>query len=206
MGVAGFVSAQDQPAEHSHYLFPSFLEGSVLTKSGMQHRLMLNYNLLSEEMIFDTNGEKLAMYELFKIDTIFLGGRKFIPYENKFVEVLLVNAGYTLYAEHKCELIDVGVVDPYGVSNQTSSTSSYSSLLTNGRSYQMELPDRYKAKQYVNYLLMRKGNVNRFTNLRQVLNYYPDKKKEAKAFVSKNDLKFGSETDMVKLIVFFENN
>ena len=54
-----------EPIIISHYVFPEFQQGVVLLKSGVSYNSKLNYNIATEEMLFDDNvvlaiGEKLA--------------------------------------------------------------------------------------------------------------------------------------------------
>ncbi|MCK7537431.1 MAG: hypothetical protein MZV63_43990 [Marinilabiliales bacterium] len=44
-----------------HYIFPEFTPGTILMKSGRQYEASLNYSTLSEEMIFEDQGKKLAI-------------------------------------------------------------------------------------------------------------------------------------------------
>ena len=64
----GNVYAQKQKVEIYHYVFPEFRKGTVLMKSGTKNEAMLNYNALTDEMIFDQNGKKLAM-AIYQIST-----------------------------------------------------------------------------------------------------------------------------------------
>jgi hypothetical protein len=52
--------AQREEVLISHYLFPSFVKGKVILKSGIINMTNINYNSVTEEMIFDSNGTKLG--------------------------------------------------------------------------------------------------------------------------------------------------
>lgn len=66
--------------EISHYLFSEFIPGVVLMKGGTENHALLNYNLVTEEMIFDQGGQLLAFADitLDNLDTVFIDNRKFI--------------------------------------------------------------------------------------------------------------------------------
>jgi hypothetical protein len=134
--------AQHKTIELSHYIFPEFVKGTVLMHTGIKNIALLNYNALTEEMIFDTNGRKLAMDKLQNIDTIFIENRKFLPYQNKFVELIYHNK-YELYAAHKCKLVDPGKPSAYGGTSQTSATTAFSSFSAGGQLYELSLPEGY---------------------------------------------------------------
>ena len=61
---------QAKALEITHYLFPEFAKGTVLMKNGIKNDASLNYNSLTEEMIFENNGKKLAVSQLDKIEKI----------------------------------------------------------------------------------------------------------------------------------------
>ena len=74
-----------------HYVFPSFMEGTVRQKSGEVNKALLNYNSLTEEMIFDQSGQKLALDRTENDDAVYILSRKFIPVGKSFYE-MAVNA------------------------------------------------------------------------------------------------------------------
>ncbi|HMT68304.1 MAG TPA: hypothetical protein PKE28_11970, partial [Bacteroidales bacterium] len=82
--------SQRQGVELSHYVFPDFTDGSVLMKSGNRLQALLNYNALSEEMIFVDKDRKLAISreEKEKVDTVYIKGRKFFVLDSRFLELL----------------------------------------------------------------------------------------------------------------------
>lgn len=72
-----------------HYVFERFGKGSVLQKNGSSHEAMLNYNVLSREIVFASSpGQCMALAFPEKVDTVFILGRKFIPVDNEFYELL----------------------------------------------------------------------------------------------------------------------
>ena len=84
--VTGY--SQVRVLELSHYLFPEFTKGVVLMKTGVKNEALLNYNSLTEEMIFDNKGTKLALGQLDQVDTVYIQNRKFFPLNKKFVEIV----------------------------------------------------------------------------------------------------------------------
>ena len=123
------LPAQVKRLELTHYLFPEFTKGVVLMKTGVKNEALLNYNSLTEEMIFENRGIKLAVGELEQIDTVYINGRKFFLLNNKFVE-LIYHSKFDLYAEHKCDVSDPGKPAGYGGTSQTSAISTYSTFFS----------------------------------------------------------------------------
>jgi hypothetical protein len=176
-------------------------------KSGIKNKALLNYNSLTEEMIFENNGKKLAIGkgELELVDTVFIKDRKFFTLNNKFIE-LIYHSKCDLYAEHKCSVKEPGKPAAYGGTTETSATTSYSSFSTGGRIYELKLPDGYETKPYTYYWLKKNGELNKFINMKQLMKLYNDKEDLFKAYVKKNVVKYNNQESIVQLIKYLETN
>jgi hypothetical protein len=197
--------SQKKATEFSHYLFPEFTQGIILMKNGINNKALLNYNSLTEEMVFKDKSKMLAIgkSELEHIDTVFIMDRKFITLNNKFVE-LISHSKCDLFAEHKCSLIPPGKPSGYGGTSQTSAITSITSINSGGRLYELELPDDYEIKPYTFYWLKKNGELNMFINMKQLRNLYDDKKDLFKAYVKKHDVKYDNQESIVQLIKYLE--
>lgn len=201
--LLGNVSAQKHKVEIYHYVFPEFIKGTVLMKSGTKNTAMLNYNALTDEMIFDQNGKKLAMAHLPDIDTVYIEGRRFFPMENKFVELLYQNK-YELYVLYRANIVDPGKPAAYGGTSQTSSTTSYSSILSGGQAYELELPQGTETKGSLDYWLKKDGKVTIFLNLRQLAKQFDQKSAEFKKYVKENKVNYENPESLIGLVKYME--
>jgi hypothetical protein len=199
--------SQDKGKEISHYLFPDFTKGTILMKGGLKLEGYLNYNSLTEEMVFLKNGKKLAMTEaeMERTDTVYILDRKFFLQHGKFVE-LIHNTGYSLYAEHGCKINMPGKPAGYGGTSETQASDSYSSLLTNGTTYELQLPDGYKPMPYIIYWIRRGDALDKFVSLKQLLRLYPEKKESGKAYIREHKVDFDDTNAVVELINFLETD
>lgn len=197
------LSAQYRKVELSHYIFPEFLPGNVLMKTGNVNSARLNYNSLTEEMIFDSNGKKLAIGPVEQVDTIYVDGRKFFPLEGKFVEIIYHNR-YDLYACHKCTVVDPGKPAAYGGTSQTSSTTSYSSISAGGQVYELSLPDGYTTKPYTEYWLKKEGKLTHVITLRQLSKQFDSQSDQFKKYVKENRPNFEDLQSIIDLVKFME--
>ena len=84
------IKAQNsvEPTE-SHYVFPKFLKGTVKLKNGHRESKVMNYNMITEEMVYDKDGVMMAIDRLGTIDTVYFETRKFVPVEKVFYEELI---------------------------------------------------------------------------------------------------------------------
>ena len=204
-----FISsyAQLTTAEINHYLFPEFTEGVILMKTGKKDVKLLNYNSLTEEMVFDNNGNKLAISkgDLGRIDTAFIKGRKFIILNNKFVE-LLYHSKWDLYVEHKCDLKERGKDAGYGGTSQTSAINTPSAVYMEGNVYNLKLPDGFETKPYTYYWLKKNGELKKFVNMKQLKKLYKDKKDLFNDYLEKHDVKYENHENIIQLIEHLELN
>ena len=205
-----FISsyAQSNYIETSHYLFPEFTQGVILMKAGTRNNAMLNYNSLTEEMIFENNGQKKAIgiNEILLVDTVFIKDRKFVALNGKFVE-LVYHSKWDLYVEHKCKVEEQGKPAGYGGTSQTGAATSVSSLYTQGRVvYDLKLPDDYKTKPYSIYWLKKNGELYMFMNMRELKKLYEDKKELFKKYLKINRVKYQDQEGIIQLIGYMESN
>ena len=205
-----FISsyAQSNYIETSHYLFPEFTQGVILMKAGTRNNAMLNYNSLTEEMIFENIGQKKAIgiNEILLVDTVFIKDRKFVALNGKFVE-LVYHSKWDLYVEHKCKVEEQGKPAGYGGTSQTGAATSVSSLYTQGRFvYDLKLPDDYKTKPYSIYWLKKNGELYKFMNIRELKKLYEYKKQLFKKYLKINRVKYQDQEGIIQLIGYMESN
>jgi hypothetical protein len=177
-------------------------------KDGKRNNALLNYNSLSEEMIFDKNDMKLAIgkKQLPNIDTVFIETRKFVVLKGKFVE-LIYNSNWVLYVEHKCKVEAEGASTGYGGTSQTSAASSASLLQTQGEVvYELELPDGYQTFPYTFYWVRDNTAIYHFRNLRELKKQFSDKKDAIKKYSKSNRIKYDDQQSIIQLIAFLESS
>jgi hypothetical protein len=201
--LAGF--SQTNLMSVAHYVFPEFTKGIVLMKNGNENEAILNYNSLTEEMIFETRGTKLALGQLETIDTVFIGGRKFIPKDNTFLEMVL-KSKYSLYAAHKCKMVDPGKPAGYGGTSQTSAITTYSKYFSNGRVYDMSLPEGFDTQASIEYWLEKDGKLNKFISIRQLSKLFDEKESAFKAYLKKHEVDYDDQKSIVELIRHLQVN
>ena len=226
-----FISSYAQPKfqEITHYLFPEFTQGVVLMKDGGKNETLLNYNSLTEEMIFENKGYKLAIAqkEFARIDTVYIKDRKFIVLNDQFVELLyqsnsikdrkiielndqfveyLFHSKWDLYVEHKCDVKNPGKPAGYGGTSNTTAVKSYSSFYSKGIFYELKLPEGYETKPYTYYWLKKHGEFNKFENMKELKKLFKDKEDIFKAYVKKHSVKYNNQESIIQLIEYLEAN
>jgi hypothetical protein len=190
--------SQSEPVK-TYYVFPEFSKGLIKMKNGHNDSMMMNYNMLTEEMIIEKNGIRLAISNIGNVDTLDIENRKFVPYNKGFYEIA-VNAPITLFIQHKCKLISAGNPSGYGGTSQTSATTSLSSLSSSGGYYKLDLPDNYTIS-YVTQFWIRKDYTFYLANSeRQVLKIFPEKTAEIKHIIKQYKLDVRKISDLTILV------
>ena len=197
--------SQVQVTELSQYLFPNFTPGMMLMKNGIEHKVLLNYNSLTEEMIFKNRDQILALgpTDLQQIDTIFIADRRFCTLNNAVVE-LIVKTTYDLFAENKCTALTKGRETAYGGTSQSGAIASYGSINSGGDVLDLDTSLDYEFKPYTHYWLRKDGNLNEFTSIRQLKKLYNDKKDLCKSYVKDNDVTMENQESIILLIEYLE--
>ena len=184
----------------SHYVFPAFSIATVKMKDGNIGKAMMNYNMLTEEMIFENDGIMLAVDSLNSIDTIYLESRQFVPHNKMFYEVLVI-APVSLFMQHRCNLIQAGSPSGYGGTTETGAATSRSSLTNSGRAYKLTLPSEYHVT-YATQLWIRKDDIFYKANTnRQIMKIFPEKSKDIKQIIKQNKLDLKNADDLILLVI-----
>lgn len=194
------LSAQTNSDENlEQYLLPGFTRSVVRMKTGISYNAVMNYNTVTEKIVFEHNGIFLDMTDTKSVDTISIQNRKFIPFNEVFYEVL-VNAPISLFLQHKSDLIPPGQPSGYGSTSQTSSIKSYSTLSRNGGNYNLKIPSDYEIKPSPIYWIRKNDTMFSFLNKRQFLRIFPEKNDEINKFINQKPLRIENRDDLIKLV------
>jgi len=207
--AAFFAVAQDDDSvavKQTVYLLPAFVDGKVVFKNGAVQKASLNYNCLFQQMIFDQNGQMMAIDNTEAVDTVFIGEQKFIPADTLFFEVKHSTLPVPLYVLHTCKLKQA---------EQTK--SAYSGVSATGAArdvdlsmYRMSVETPYRLKLPIEYAVektdiffIKKGNeITRLKNSKQAKNLFPGKETAVKTFLAEHNTNFTKEPDVQEFIIF----
>jgi hypothetical protein len=203
LGILMPVNAQTiSEGPSAQFLYSDFVNGKVKMKNYGIHDLIMNYNTISEKMVYKQDDNLYDLINPEMTDTIFLQGSKFVPVENAYYKVLLISQ-FPFFVQYKGDLLLPGTTTGYGVDSQVSSVTTLSSFQSSGGNYNLALPSEYKVRRYLIYWLRKDGKMNRFINEKQFLKISPDKEPEVKQFIKQNRIKFDRISDIVKLAEYF---
>jgi len=186
-------------SQETHYLFPEYMPSIVKFKSGQKKQIFLNYNLLTEEMVFDKNGVKLALVNAGQIDTVYIGQKKFIPEGEYFFEVNN-ETSIPFYIKHKFTLVPPPKKVAYGGTSETSATQSLSHITEGGQIYNMKLSGDYRLLPASVFWLKKGSQYFKITNKKEIMVLLPDKATQIKSLTKSQSIDFQNQKDLVKLL------
>jgi hypothetical protein len=161
----------------------------------------MNYNTVTEEMIYQNNGRMLAVDQLESIDSISMDGHIFIPFGNKFYEQIF-QGKVPLFVQHKTNLSPAGKPVGYGGTSQTAAVTSIKNISTTGGIYELKLPEDLIVTDASLYWIIWNNKMESFLNDRQLLRIIPEKKNDLKMFIREHKINFKKIEDMVLLMSY----
>lgn len=198
-GNTGLLSGQGEVQEpQPQFLFPAFHDSKILLKSGKVQNLKMNYNSLTETMVFMSGSDIYDLTNPGQVDTVFIQNRKFIPVGKVFYEVLK-GGDMPLYCQTKSEIKPVGKDAGYGGKSLTSSITSWANISTSGANYNLKIPSEYVVNTRPIYWIDKSIS---FETERQFLKLFPEKAEELKAYIKKNRLKFEKPDHVIEMVSY----
>jgi len=199
------VSAQGERQDTlKQYLFPAFAKNKVLTKNGTSSTLVMNYNIISENVVFIQKGKYFDLASPETVDTAWFGDRAFIPREKCFLEVLC-KGKVSFFIRDKGVPVPPPKPGGYGTASETSATDVISGINTPQGYYNLKLPEGFTVR-VSNSFYVRVGDIwTRFLNENQMLKAFPGKEKELKQFIKDNHLRVTRRDDLVRIGIFCNN-
>jgi hypothetical protein len=196
-----FLSAQSKE-EKPQYLLPEFRMGTMLLKNDSIQKVIFNYNIVSELMVYEKDGKYFDLMNPDILDTIYINDRKFVPVGKIFHEVLFIGNKLSLCVQHKGALVDLGKPSGYGGTSQTSSIQQYSSINASGQTYNLKLPDNSEVRTEDIYWIIKPDGKSSFTTEKQLLKIFPDKEKELNLYIKEQKIKIRKPEDVVRLVSY----
>jgi hypothetical protein len=200
-----FVSGQvASDGSMPQYLFSQFVSGTIRMKNSQGQTQVMNYNTITEKMVF-LKGEKY--YDLTNpdmVDTITLEGRKFVPAGKSFYEVLYVGKA-SLYIRHYSSLLPPGKPVGYGGTSQVAATDYLSTVNLEGMQWNLKLPVDYTVVPRPVYWVRKGFDWFDFTTEKQFLKLFPDKAGVLKEYIKTEKIKFDKPESLTKLMDYFNS-
>lgn len=188
-----------KPVQMPQYLFPEFSSSQVKMKDGRIQNTIMNYNMVSEGMVFLQDEQYYDMLNPEMVDTVYLKLKKFVPFGKTFFE-MLQSKPIALFIQHKGQLEEAGVPSGYGGTTKTTASNYIGNVNRSTMSYNLAIPENYTVTVSNIYWIKKDDKMLDFQNEKQFLKLYPDKSDLIKAFIKKNRLKFERPEDLIQIV------
>jgi hypothetical protein len=183
------------------YLFSEFSTGIVMMKNGLTQNARLNFNTVSEKVVYEKENEVYDLLNITMIESVIINNQVFVPVGKKFNELLLV-AHIPLMVQYKGEILPPEKTVGYGGKSLVSSVETLTSVKLSMGYYNLKLPIDYSVKVEKVYVIKSGENSYSFANERQFVRLFPQKESELKGFIKQNHIKFENTSDIIKLVIF----
>ena len=200
------ASGEDLTAKVStqiQYLFPEFTGGEVFYRN---HRGSgkLNYNMLLGEMQFLENEQVLALANVRDVIMVNIDNRKFYPFNDKeFVEEFLSAGKFQLRVRYRANAAQHSKKGAYGSSSSTSSITSYSSIQSDGRQYNLTVAENVLVTvNYFYYLVGTNGKYTLIKNAKTFTKQFPAYRTQIETFVKEHNTRFNNGEDLKALLEY----
>jgi len=182
------------------FLCPEFTASKVKMKAGGKDiNLLLNYNMVTQKMVFF---QKDQVYDLLNdelVDTIYMSGSRFVKIDKAFFEAFPGNP-LTFFIQHVGKIMAPAKPAAYGGTSELSSSTYISRInLDGGEVYNSRLEGDLRVKYDPVFWVKINGQLNDFTSEKQYLKLFPGKEELIKQYIKKNKVKFDRQDQLVKL-------
>jgi len=201
-GLATLLSAQSNTdGSMPQYLFPRFSECEVRMKNGQVQSMDMNYNTVTEKMVFIRNEKYYDMINPDMADTVYLNDRKFVPSGKIFYEVLLAGP-IDLLVQHKGNLLPAGKPVGYGGTSQVASSNYISNIKLESGQYNLEIPADFIVKADPVFWIRKNDEMISFMNEKQFIKIFPENTVKIKGFIKEYRIKTDRYEDLIQLVKY----
>ena len=183
------------------FVFPEFTVGEVHYK-GHSGSGKLNYNMLLGEMQFEEKNQILALANVKDVVMVNINNRKFYPFNDReFTEELLTSGKFKLRVRYKGNAAQHSKKGAYGTMSSTSSITSYNSINSDNRQYNLTVSENVLVTiNYFYYIVGINGKHTLIKNVKTFTKLFPEYRAQIEAFTKEHNTRFNNEDDLKALL------
>jgi len=186
------------------FLFPEFTDGDVFYIGMPKGCGKLNYNMLLGEMQFLEKDKVLALANVRDVVFVTINNRKFYPFNDKeFTEELMSTGNWKLRVRRKGNAASHSKRGAYGTYSSTSSITSFSSIDSDNRQFELSVIENVLISlNCFYYLVGTNGKYVLIRNIKTFTKQFPEHSTQIEAFVKEHNIKFDNENDLKRLLEY----
>ena len=192
----------DTIRDPEQFLFPEFTVGVARTLNGEKVILNLNYNIVTEKMVFLQNGQIFDIVNPSLIDTVFIEGRKFIPSGKVFYE-LVANGKADFFIQHKGSVKKPPRPAAYGGTSEVSSSTYVANVRMGNDVFRMQEKAPVHIEDGSLFLIRKNYEMSLVTGKKSLLKIFEDKRGDIKEFMGKSKFDAEDPEQIYKLVIYY---
>ena len=182
------------------YLFPTFTEGVVFLKSKLEIKTNLNFNTLTEQMLFKSDSAILKLDMPGEVDSVIINKRVFIQVDSMFYEYIC-GTNIKLLKRNKFRWETKGNAVGFG-NSKLARTKFANYLVIDGRISSIERNFEFDFYDNSTILIYLKNKIADATKLSNYVQFFPELETKIIEFKKSQKLNLKIKTDMIRLIDF----
>lgn len=194
---------QDSVSNLPNFLFASFTNCLIKFKTGELKKAIVNYNVVDEELVFQQDNTYMTLQSpaVEVIDTLYVGGRVFVPFNGTSFYELLSQGKVNFYMQYKKDAELVGNATAYGVKSRAANATYRKQIYGGGAgAVDLRVPSEFQLNENNGYYLQKDGELHKFSSKRQFLKICNDKEKEITNYVKEHSTKFNNIANLKDLV------
>lgn len=195
------TAQEDSATNLPNFLFPFFMKSFVKFKTGELKTAVVNYNVVDEELVILQDKTYMTLNNPGEsIDTLYVGGRVFMPFNKTAFYELFSTGPVNLFMQYKKNAEQEGTTTGYGVKSQTTSAENRKQIYGAMGSVNLALASDIKLTDNDSYWINKDGSMHKFLNKKQFLKIFKDKETEINKYITDHAINFKKISDLTELV------
>lgn len=184
----------------SLFLFPDFIQGTVMMKNRAKTTALLNYDAANRCMMFKQGNDLLILTNAASVDTIYIENRRFFPVKNHFFLECVPCTHGTVYVNWSLRSKYQGEKGVYGQVSHAINVKNINTSYWTNNSYEKESLDVYEQENDNEYWLKLNGKFVNCKNKKTLMKLFPDHQAEIDEYIKSKKVDFSKTIHVISLL------
>ncbi len=191
-------------SDYGMYRLPAFSQGTVYFKDGNLGRELMNYNILTAQMLYiDKKGDTLVISIPDEIKKLDINGAIYYYHNKTWLEEIAATSTISLVIRRDVN-IHFEKKGAFGSSDPSGSISSYNTYFagvgSGNSSYRLQVNEDAVVKRETSYFLLSKYNVQMPASKKGFLAAFPHNSKKIESYLANNKVDFNNVGELIQLL------